>query len=112
VIVLSGVLRLCGYLIQSRSELSVPRVVGSVQDATVRAKDLPMTPHDEFSTESFFRYSAECSRMAALARPMKVAEPRNAAVADLLLHCAQWLKSQRFAARGIAFRSGAGLVHQ
>ena len=38
-----------------------------------------MTRHEEFLTEDFLRYAAECRRMADVARPVKGKAPARAA---------------------------------
>ena len=70
-----------------------------------------MTPRDEFMTENFSRYSAECRRMTGLTHPIGITEPRNAR-SDFRLHCMQWLKNQSFAAHDAAHHPGARLTYQ
>jgi hypothetical protein len=52
-----------------------------------------MDGHEQFSSEEYFRYTAECSRLARLARPPTAARsPINAAGA---VQWRDWLDAQR-----------------
>jgi hypothetical protein len=58
-----------------------------------------MTRHQDFSTEEFLLYAAECKRMAELARPLKRTATANAAAspgwAELVSHAATRHHQQR-----------------
>lgn len=64
--------------------------VASVNEESFWNRDSVMDPHEQFWTEEFFRYSAECRRLARLARKPPGGGARHAGTVAYL-HWVEWL---------------------
>jgi hypothetical protein len=72
---------------------------------------LAMDVREQFETDEFFRYAAECRRMARLTRRENLSAAPNDLAAQLL-HCAKWIRQGLMLASEAMRNSAIAVLNQ